>query len=100
MRRPIATSIVFGIVGLLTAYGQGLSQDHSSDKAVHETLTHAKNAAGGGGSNTTMMFHGGPVILGTVNVYYIWYGNWSGNNATSILTDLAANIGGSPYFNI
>jgi hypothetical protein len=45
-------------------------------------------------------YHGGPVILGTTNVYYIWYGNWSGNTATSILTDLAGNIGGSSYFNI
>jgi hypothetical protein len=33
-------------------------------------------------------------------VYYIWYGNWSGNTATTILTDLASNIGGSSYFNI
>jgi hypothetical protein len=45
-------------------------------------------------------YHGGPVILGTTNVYYIWYGNWGGNTATSILEDLAKNIGGSPYFNI
>jgi hypothetical protein len=39
-------------------------------------------------------------MLGTTNVYYIWYGNWSGNSATTILTDLASSIGGSPYFNI
>ena len=47
-----------------------------------------------------MQYHGGPVILGTTNVYYIWYGNWAGNTAGSILTNLASNIGGSPYFNI
>ncbi len=45
-------------------------------------------------------YHGGPVITGTTNVYYIWYGNWSGNTATTILTDFASSIGGSPYFNI
>src|SRR4051794_31138222 len=45
-------------------------------------------------------YHGGPVMLGTTNVHYIWYGNWQGNSATTILTDLAQNIGGSPYFNI
>jgi hypothetical protein len=39
-------------------------------------------------------------MLGTTNVYYIWYGNWTGNSATTILTDLAQGIGGSPYFNI
>ena len=39
-------------------------------------------------------------MLGPHNVYFIWYGNWSGNTATTILPDLAGNIGGSPYFNI
>jgi hypothetical protein len=51
-------------------------------------------------SNNGILYHGGPVMLGTVNVYYIWYGNWSGNSAVTILTDLAQNIGGSPYYNI
>src|ERR1700720_3190612 len=40
-------------------------------------------------------YHGGPVILNTTGIYYIWYGNWSGNTAVSILTDLANSIGGS-----
>jgi len=49
-------------------------------------------------------YHGGP-LLGVVGqpptvVYYIWYGNWSGNTATTILTDLGNHIGGSGYFNI
>jgi hypothetical protein len=59
------------------------------------------NASGKAGPNNNGIFyHGGPLILGGTNVYYIWYGNWSGNTATTILTDLATNIGGSPYFNI
>lgn len=45
-------------------------------------------------------YHGGSVMLGIVNVYYIWYGNWSNNTASTIMTNLAQNIGGSPYFNI
>jgi hypothetical protein len=47
-----------------------------------------------------ILYHGGPVMLTTKVVYYIWYGNWSGNSAVTILTDLANSIGGSPYFNI
>src|SRR5438105_5502913 len=59
------------------------------------------NASGKAGPNNNgIYYHGGPLILGGTNVYYIWYGNWSGNSATTILTDLAQNIGGSPYFNI
>ena len=45
-------------------------------------------------------YHGGRV-LHTVNVYYIWYGDWSQDTAAnSILTTYARNVGGSPYFNI
>ncbi len=51
-------------------------------------------------STNGINYHGGPLILGTTNVYYIWYGNWTGNSATTILTDLATNVGGSSYFNI
>lgn len=51
-----------------------------------------------------IFYHGGPVMgVGTsspVNVYYIWYGNWSGNTAPAILEPLASNIGGTPRFNI
>jgi len=56
--------------------------------------------AGKARNQSGISYHGGPVILGTVNVYYIWYGNWSGNTAVGIRTDLANSIGGSPYFNI
>ena len=52
------------------------------------------------GTGNGISYHGGPVMLGTVKVYYIWYGNWAGNTATTILSDLAQNIGGSPYWNI
>lgn len=64
-----------------------------------------KNQAGKGakpqGSNG-INYHGGPVMTNGsgVNVYLIWYGNWSGNSATTILTDLAQNIAPSPYYRI
>ena len=45
-------------------------------------------------------YHSGPIILGTTNVYYIWYGNWIGNTTPDILNNLASAIGGSPYYNI
>lgn len=53
-----------------------------------------------GGASNGIDYHGGSLMLGTPNVYYIWYGNWAGNSATSILTDLAQHIGGSAYYNI
>jgi hypothetical protein len=51
-------------------------------------------------ANNGIDYHNGPVMLGTVHIYYIWYGDWSDQDAVSILTDLAENIGGTPWFNI
>jgi hypothetical protein len=64
-------------------------------------LGRAGKPGGGGGKSNGINYHGGPVMVSGVNIYYIWYGNWSGNTATTtILTDFANSIGGSPYFNI
>jgi hypothetical protein len=69
---------------------------HATPRAVGNARPSGK-AAGSNGID----YHGGPVLLGTTNVYFIWYGDWSQDpNAQPILTDLASNIGGSPYFNI
>ena len=52
-------------------------------------------------SSNGISYHGGPVMTGTKNIYYIWYGNWSNNSsAQTILNDFANSIGGSSYFNI
>jgi hypothetical protein len=63
------------------------------------------SASGFAGNNkagtTGINYHNGPVLLNTVNVYYIWYGNWSNNaSAVTILTALANGLGGSAWFGI
>jgi len=52
-------------------------------------------------------YHGGKIITGTVNIYIIWYGDWSGDKGTesntntqTIIIDFLSNIGGSDYWNI
>jgi hypothetical protein len=79
----------------LTKSVHRVTTDHDVDlnRLAHDGIL---PLARGNGIN----YHGGPVILNTTGVYYIWYGNWSGNTAVTILTDLAQSIGGSPYFNI
>jgi hypothetical protein len=45
-------------------------------------------------------YQGGPIIddANGVNVYYIWYGDWSKNIAAqTIVTDFIKHLGGSPY---
>jgi hypothetical protein len=45
-------------------------------------------------------YHGGPVMLGTPNVYFIWYGGWSNDSATTILPALVPALSGSSYEHI
>src|SRR5262249_11489406 len=53
-----------------------------------------------------IQYHGGPVMgtnpdfSNTPNIYFTWYGSWTGDTALDILPDFAFNLGGSPYFNI
>ena len=82
----------------------GQSGDHVPDgKGIGTAGNHgpAGQAAPGAGKNGNGIFyHGGPLMLGAPMIYYIWYGNWAGNTAPAILEDLAANLGGSPYYGI
>ena len=105
LRRYLTALTLLGCLGTGVAFCQEKEKgdDNSSDvkpnRPVHETRN--GDAGGQARNNASLIrYHGGPVILGTTNVYYIWYGNWTGNSATAILTDFASNIGGSPYFNI
>ena len=41
-------------------------------------------------ANNGINYHNGPVMLGTVNMYYIWYGDWSGNSSAVILVSIAS----------
>jgi len=76
----------------LVPTGKGWGERAAPGQAHHKAVKP-------GGSNG-ISYHGGPVLLGTPKAYYIWYGGWSGNTATTILPDLAQSIGGSGYFNI
>lgn len=60
----------------------------------------AKGQGGGTKYTNGINYHNGPLMLGSAHVYYIWYGNWSGNTAPSILNNFASFIGGSPYYDI
>jgi hypothetical protein len=110
----VAASVACLLAGTVNAAGV-LAPDSDEDDLVpngkgwgeraypaHPNGNGNGNANGQGHKQTGsgINYHGGPLMLGTTNVYYIWYGNWSGNSATTILTDLANNIGGSSYFNI
>lgn len=81
----------------LTPDGKGhITFDNALTNESQPQDEQAKGTATTNGIN----YHNGPVMTSPIKLYYIWYGNWSGNSATTILTDLAKNIGGSSYWNI
>lgn len=113
MKRVFGLSAVLCLVAVACLFSvvssQGPSELANPHKIVHSLRddnnqdrnkdAHPGGTAGATGNNG-IQYHGGPLMLSTTKMYYIWYGNWSGNTATTILQDFAANIGGSPYYNI
>jgi len=77
------------------------------DVILHRTNPHiaGQPTAGSTSATTPISYHGGPV-MGTPNVYVIWYGDWNQANGTDtaagqqIVRDFLSNIGGSPYYKI
>ena len=115
MKRFIAAFAGLSMLMLISVFSIAFSQGQSelaNPKVIHRLLNDNdegknKDAHPGGEAakakpqrSNGINYHGGPLILGGTHVYYIWYGNWNNNTATTILTDFAGNIGGSPYFNI
>ena len=118
MKRILGVSLaiaVFAAFGMMqSANSQGNTQELANQNKIIARAKHNNDdgpnndAHPGGGAKPIrgngITYHGGPLlgVLGSspVSVYYIWYGNWSGNTAVTILTDLAQNIAPSPYYNI
>lgn len=110
-RRPVMIAVlmagIFGCVGALQAAevrhqeGEYLKPNGKGWGEVDPSGETARNAEKfANTSNNGILYHGGPLMLGAPNVYYIWYGNWSGNTATTILPDFAGSIHATPWFNI
>ncbi len=103
IRATLASAALLLGIGAGVARAQDDQQNGDQfEKGVHGTIY---SPHGGGlqrhqGGGNGISYHGGPLILGQTHAYYIWYGNWSGDTAVSILDNLASSIGGSPYFNI
>jgi hypothetical protein len=51
--------------------------------------------------DATIFYHGGSVISGTTNIYFIYYGNWNQyEKSKELLTNFIPNLNGSNYFSI
>jgi hypothetical protein len=50
-------------------------------------------------TSTPLLYHGGPVMTAPV-IYIIWYGNWTGNNGTTIIENFVQGLGSTSWWNI
>jgi len=104
MRKVAVVSLLVILCVAVCAAQTARQADHlvPNGKGWSEAHDNASPASpiGAAVSQNGINYHGGPVMQNGANVYLIWYGNWAGNTATTILPSLAQSIGGSPYFNI
>jgi hypothetical protein len=97
----LAASLFGG--GCLADSGENTSEATQDGEILTKHVHPVRNEAHGGGSGGTskrgngISYHGGPVMTGTPNIHYIWYGNWSGNTATTLLPSLITGLSGSGY---
>src|SRR5215471_20728331 len=108
----VTAVLMTGVFGLASAV-QAADVRHSEDEHLkptgrgsgeHDpsgmTERHALKFAPFSGNGIS--YHGGPVMLGTVNLYYIWYGAWNfpTDSTKQILDDFGSFISATPYFKI
>jgi len=112
MYRKIGVVSAFSLALLASAAIAGVTREAKDDDLVptgkgwgehHAQGTSNKAGKARPVKSNGISYHGGPVMTAAtgVDVYYIWYGDWSGNTgAQTILNAFANGVGGSSYFNI
>lgn len=53
-----------------------------------------------GTCNGSICYHGGKIVPNRVQVYYIWYGDWTNSAVPGLLKTFAETLGFSPYYRI
>ena len=102
MRNTFLRPLVLASLALF-ASGAALAADTApTGRGDLTRQVHATRLNGESGAAAQILFHGGPVMTNAngVNVYIVWYGNWAGNTATTIVPEFLNHLGGSPYYGI
>ncbi len=97
----LLSTVIFAALSAVTLGGQLFSQELNTSpfpRVDHKTLINADALRGlnvTGTAGNGIFYHGGPVMLGTPNVYLIWYGSWVPSSKL-ILTNLIPGLSSSP----
>src|SRR5665213_4613011 len=111
-RFSLAAASLLALSALTAPVATAQDELNGAPDSTHDQPAHGRGRtrnqighAGSGGAvvqGSGINYHGGPVMHGAVNLYFIWYGNWGSeySNASNIIDAWAAAIGDSPYENI
>lgn len=88
-----------------TGKGWGEAVDHSNN---NNGQANGEARTGGARTRTNgISYHGGPVMLGTPNIYVIWYGNWvsgpggsDNSGGQAVVNSFLGSLSGSNYESI
>lgn len=94
-----ALLLMAGLFGLQVVQAQTQPMGGVRPKPPNQSELSPAPSAGAVNTGNGIEYHGGPVMLSPHNIYFIWYGNWSGSIATTILPDFITGLNGSNYFN-
>jgi hypothetical protein len=91
----------FQTVGLLAvvSIALGVLRGDNSEQVSVKLPFGSHGGKGGHGGNTTIQYHGGPVLLNTVNIYVIYYGNVD-DTPKSIINGFFRHLGNSPQYDV
>ena len=99
MKKHLATMFLAAL--LVSGLGNACIQAQMGiAPAAHKSSQVPPPLAAAATTGNGIEYHGGPIMVNSHNVYLIWYGNWIGNTALTILPAFINGLSGSQYFSI
>ena len=97
------TFIAVTILALAAIAARIVTAEESDLVVVKKPFAHHMDRGGSNGSVPQILYHGGPVLLGTVPLYVIYYGNFgtpATANTQSIVNDFLGGLDGSDQYGV
>jgi hypothetical protein len=91
IKATLAVVLIAGLLTLAPAPGRDTGKRLPHDREHASAANKAKAGA--------ILYHGGPVMLGTPNIYVVYYGSFT-VIATSVIDNFLEKLGGSGAFNV
>jgi hypothetical protein len=98
MKRKNTNSLILSLL-MVMSFGLGSTSAFAQNAQVNQNSARQVN------TTTRILYHDGSVMIGSSNLYVLWYGCWDNNCGSNgdtasqaILNDFMVSLGSSPYF--